>query len=213
MSGSGNDPPTRDELRAALLRVGLGPEPLAAAGLSTAQVKNVVANARSHLTDHGDALDAADNACNAAKASHDTLRRLVVAGKASQNDLADYNTSKSTLATATTRRDAALDALFAAATADLAQDQVATLNALAANASWSVPIQYRVVTRTQAGWVALRDALANERISTKLGQDPDPDCQQLLLTENATRDVANANANIDANLDNVANAWNQETDR
>lgn len=211
MSGYDNDPPTRDALRAALLRVGLGPEPLAAAGLTTGQVRAVVAGARSHLTDHGGALDAADSAYTSAKGTHDTLRRLVVAGKASQNDLASFNSNKSTLATAASRRSAALDALFTAATDDLTQAQVATISAIAAN-DWSIPIRYRTASRTQADRVALRDALANDRISTKLGEDPDSASQQLLLAANATHAVATATANLNARLAANTATWEQETD-
>jgi hypothetical protein len=68
-------------------------------------------------------------------------------------------------------------------------------------------LQYLVKARSEADWVALRDALDNERVSLKLGEDPDQASQALLATVRADPAIAAAKTNLDTKLGAVTAAW------
>ena len=101
-----------------------------------------------------------------------------------------------------------LDA-FAAAVDGLDSGKAATLATLhATGAQWDLPTQYLAGSHSEADWVNLRDALANDRIATAQHIDPDPDSHQLILSALADPNVAAANSNLANNLVGVQSAWN-----
>lgn len=199
--------PTSSELASTLIRVGLGPEQLAAAGVSPSAAETVVGNVLDHLLANPGSLDLADGAWAESKAQCARLKRLIRAGGATSEQIAAYQTAKSQYAKAGALRNAELDTLFAAATADLGADRRGTLAALRANAAWDLPIEYLVVERTEAQWVALRDCLANERTAAKVGEDPDPAAQAALAQVRSNPLVAAAKMNRDATLAVLTAAW------
>jgi hypothetical protein len=211
--GSGSDPidppppPATTEFAGVLLRVGLGAEALAAAGLTSEQTAGVVAAVEQ---EHNPAtLASRDAAFIAAKQTHDRLRRLVTSGKGTQEDVASLRTAETTLATATSNRDGYLDGLRAAGLATVSSEAAAIVNRVRVNTSWHFPTQYLVKDRTEADWVALRDALAAKRISE---QDPEEDFPQSAQTHlsavDAEAEIATAKVNLDSNIASIQTAWN-----
>ena len=95
---------------------------------------------------------------------------------------------------------------------DSAGTQRATLTQIRANRavdhSQGFPIEFQVASRTEAQWVALRDALANEKQAIKYPDTLDQDAQTLLSTTRAEGAVAAARTALDANLPAVQTAWN-----
>ena len=83
------------------------------------------------------------------------------------------------------------------------------LGTLDANKNWDKPVQYHAVNRGEPDWVALRDALANDRVSTRLGTEPNAAAHQLLATANANSAVATGSFNITNNLSALRPAWEQ----
>ena len=194
----------------ALGRVGLDAEPLAAAGVSAQQAQAVVSAARSYLAEHLEDITQANTELGAATAQVENLERVVRSGLATQQQLQGLATARATLATATAACDAALNALFAAAAQGLSAGQRATIGHIrAARAGgWDLPVKYQTVTREEAGWVALRDALSHERIAERLGQTIDPEVQQLILAENSNPAVASAATSLNSNLTTLTATWN-----
>ncbi len=68
-----------------------------------------------------------------------------------------------------------------------------------------------MVNREQTEWVAVRDALANEKIAAKLGDTPDQAAQSALSTWRANGSVSAARVSLDTNLASVTTAWNNAT--
>ncbi len=199
----------RSDLELTLYRVGLKPEFLAAAGVSPQQVSGIVSRMRTHLGRAMPALNAAEAACNIEQHEVTQLRRIVRAGKGSDQQVQDLATAKSSLAESEVERDAQLDAAFAAAAEGLEAEQIATLATLRANGQrWHLPVEYLTVERSDAEWVALRNALANDRISRRLEREPDPEQQALLAQLGAHATVAAAMQGAN-NLAAIEAAWDE----
>ena len=92
--------------------------------------------------------------------------------------------------------------------ANLSQDQQAAINTIRANAGRGLPVQYLATTRSEADWVALRDALSNDRQATDNNVDPDATSHQRLLDANATPTTITAALNLSQRLADVSNAFN-----
>jgi hypothetical protein len=202
------DPLTNGELGMALVTAGLSPKALAAAGLSESQVTALVGRARTHLTEHIQELRDADQALFSAQASHDALQRRIQSGQGNQADLTNFATAASDLASARTARQSVISDLITASVNGLAAEKTSALATLRANASWELPPQYLVVNHSESDWVALRDAVANDAISARNGNDPDPDAHTLLLQAQADPSVAASSASLQ-NLNALNLAWNQ----
>lgn len=198
---------TASELAGALARTGLTPEHLAAAGLSAQQTAGLVAAAEDHLAEAIVGLRSDDSALASAQADHDRLLDLVQSGRGSADDAADLVTARSTLAAARAAVDAELAGLLAAATEGLGQAQTAALAVLRTNAGRPVPVKYRVVERTDAEWVELRDALAHSRISQRRGEEVCDEAGNCILSADSAPAVAAAGTNLDSNLAAVTAAW------
>jgi len=200
--------PTPTELEAALMRVGVSGEALAAAGCSDADAANVGADARVFLdAARWASLQSADQEVRDAQADVDRLARLVRGGQADQEDLGAHSAAQATLASAQSTRDAMLDGLFDAAVADLEPAELTLLESMHANAARPVPLQYRVADRTDRQWTALRDALANLKTSDMCGQEPDSGCEQLVGSTDAEPAVAAAVHHLGENLAQVSTAY------
>ncbi|MEW6741435.1 MAG: hypothetical protein AB1486_01645, partial [Planctomycetota bacterium] len=118
------------DLGTTLFRIGLCPEELTAAGVSEAAVGAVVTGIADYLLDHPAALAEADQDCFSAKNEADRLTRLVRAGVASPGEVSACRDALADLASAESARQAVLEALFAAGTAELSEGQQQTLTRL-----------------------------------------------------------------------------------
>jgi hypothetical protein len=199
--------PAPAELRSALARCGLSPSVLTAAGVNAAGATTLVANVRQYLTDHPDDLRDADSSVFAAQASCDQLMRKVQQGQASLQERAGYEAALGALDSARAGRDGVLAAVQTAALANFSSAQQGVLAAIRANSRWKLPVQYLTTTRTDAQWVALRDALANDRQAAAAGVSPDPSCHQLVVGADAVPSTSAAAQNLAAHLADVAAAF------
>lgn len=203
-------PPTAAELRMAIDRVGITPESLTAAGVQPAEAAQVVTHARAHL-DAGrfSALTSSDADWQAARREVDRLEKLVRAGQASQEDLSDLAQARADIGSATAARNALLESLRRAATADLPPEQAQSLLRIEANAAPGIEVAYRVNDRTEADWVTLREAASNLRVAQKLGEEPDYTASQLITRTDAEPEVAAARSYLDTRLPQVRSAFDQ----
>ena len=201
--------PTPDplEIGATLHRVELHPEALTAAGLTPNAVTALVDDGEAYVISHASSLPLADTACSTAQAECDRLERLIQSGLHSENDPDAYGTANTSLSNVQAARQEVFDDIIAAATADLTPEVKALLATIRTNSVWEVPVAYRVVERTQAQWVELREALAQERIALANEEPVDPATQAYLAQIRANPAVANALANLQINLALNATAW------
>jgi hypothetical protein len=204
-------PVSASDLQVALLRAGLGAETLTAAGVSSQEVSTIVTNAKNELVAHPTRISEDDAAFASARASADALGRKIESGQASQQEIASYATATAALESAQSERAAALDAVFSAATVSLNQTQIGLLQKMQANRAWKMSTEFLTVDRTEAEWLGLRDALSNERIAAKYGNEANAGCQTLLSTARANQTVAAAKASMVANLATVSSAWDVAT--
>jgi len=202
--------PTSDQLAVALYQVRLDPEALTAAGVQEGQVATLVAEAETVLTAQLANLILAQADLATATNQVAQLKRAIRAGVADENAVANLATAQRNANTARSSIDAVHEAIFEAATNHLDQAIVTRLETLAANRRWDLPIQYAVNNRTEAQWVALRNALANVRICTEYGEDPDQACSTLVNTENANETIAQAASYLSTRLNNLTTAFDSE---
>jgi hypothetical protein len=201
-----------DNFKVKLIRSGLGADALAAAGVAAVSVTPVLQAAADELNAHPGTLPTADTSYTAARVESDRLRAIIQSGQASQEQIASYQTQMANLAAASGQRATALDAVFAAATANLSAPQRSALAQIRANRavdhSKEFPIEFLVLSRTEAQWVALRDALANEKQAIKYPDTLDATAQALLATARADPTVAAAIVSRTTTQDAVTASWN-----
>ena len=205
-------PLVAQQVRIALHRAGLTPQRLAAAGASPSQAQGVVAGTVEYLAAHT-GPEVLDAAAGTARAEVARLERLVRSGQSAAQDVTDLASARTTLAQAEASRDAELGALFQAATGALPEPQRKLLAAMRTNEYWTMPPEFLTIDLGEPQRVALRDALANERISTKKGEAPDPAAQALLQEIRADSTVSLAKASLDANHAMVQAAWEQAVEQ
>jgi hypothetical protein len=193
------------------IRAGLGADELAAVGVSAQQVLGVMQPLADSVNQAPSALSAADESFATARRETDRLQRLIQSGKGTQEDVSAYQTQKAALATATSSRETILENLRAAAAVGLSSGQRLALTRIRANKHWSLPTEFLVIDRSEQEWVTLRDALANERISAKIGEAPDPESQAALAILRAQETVAAAHTALESNRTAVRAAWRTAT--
>ncbi len=194
-----------------LHRTALTPEALAAAGLGEAGTMSVGGAAQLANAGLATSLRELDHAVGQARNARDAAERKIQSGKASPEEVAAFPGLEQAFAATSAARDTAVNGLFAAATEGLNSTQRATLTAIRANAHWKLPTEFLVVERTEAEWVELRAALANERIAARNEEAPNQQCQALLGTARANSAVAAAKTALDTNLTVVKQSWDTVT--
>jgi hypothetical protein len=198
---------TKGEIAVALLRAHLTPVALASAGVNASGVEDVIETAGMHLSLHASDLATADASFAAARVQVDALQRKTQSGIATQEEVAQLATAKTSLAQAEAARVSAIDALIAYATAHLSSSQRATLATIRANSGWALPTEYLAENRQQADWVLLRDALANQKISAKYSEVADSKCQGLLAVVHGSQATSSAKANKESLLATAKATW------
>ena len=210
LKDSGSDPPpppVNSVFAGVLLRVGLSADALAASGVSAQQASALVAALQAQYDPA--TLASRDQAFVEAKQSRDRLARKVRSGLGGEADVTALARAETALTSATSARDGYLGTLRAAALGTVSPTVSAALQRIRANSGWGLPTQYLVKDRTEADWVALRDALATKRISE---QDDEEEfaasAQSRLAAVDAEAEIAAAKVALDTNIAAVQTAWN-----
>lgn len=204
---------TATQINRALLatRVCLDAEALAAAGVNSNAVGTVMSALHNTATALGTPLSELDAACVTARTARNAVERKIQSGSATQQEIESLAGLEQALTTTESARDSALNSIFNSAIAGLSSEQRTTLATLRANRGWKVSTEFLVVSRAEEQWIALRDALSNERVAAKNGDTPNTACQTLLAIERANASVAAAKASLDTNLASLQQAWNSAT--
>ena len=200
--------PLPGDFKVKLLRAGLTPRALAAAGVSVNSILPTLQAAADQMNGAPTALSSADAAYATARTAADSLAAKIQSGKASQEEIASYPATKAAVEAADAARLSVLDGYFTAATASLTSNQRAVLVTIRANKALGFPEEYLVVERTEAQWLALRDALSIERQAGELPDMTSEASTQLLSTFRADPAVAFASTGVQSNLSQINSAWN-----
>lgn len=199
------------DLPVVMIRAGLDAKALAAAGVSSGSIPAVIQAANTAASEQAGALATADANYASNRATADRLQRQIQSGHGNQEAVSAYQAACTARDSAATARDTALAAVITGATAGLSSGQRSALATIRANRSWNLPLEFLVVNREQAEWVALRDALANEKIAAKVGDEPDAASQTALGVWRSNQAVAAARVSLDTNLAAITTAWNAAT--
>jgi hypothetical protein len=196
------------DLVTALYRVGLEADCLAVAGASADDTTAVVGAVKTWLAKNSTAISDADTRLMNAINSRDPLIRKVQSELGSKDDVTALVASVAEFGAATANQTTVLGSLFAAGTAGLSPNVAAILSTTRVNqTAWDLPLPYCLKDRSQEDWVALRDALDNERVSAKENESPDPDMQAYLSNVRADPVIATAQTNLNTNLGAIQTAW------
>lgn len=217
LGGGGTDPseppppPSNTEFAAVLLRIGLGADALAAAGITSEQVSALASAVEQNYS--AATMQSRDEAFVAAKQTHDRLRRVVQSGKGTAQDVTALRSAETTLASATSARESYLAGLRTAGLATVSSELATLVNRVRTNRARSsfghLPVQYLVTERSEANWVALRDALAAKRIAEQDEEETFPaSAQNHLAAVDAESEIATAKVNLDTRIAAVQTAWN-----
>lgn len=195
------------------IRIGLGADALAAAGVSGTEVATTIADFVASAPAQAGDLAAADAVFGSTRATADKLQRLIRSGQATDAEVTEYQTAKTALATIEAERQGIIDALFDAGILALPAAKTAVLAQIRANTRYrAIPISLKVVSRTDSEWLALKKALIHERVCLKEGEEVHADVVAALATWRGATPVATAKATLDANLPTVTAAWNAALD-
>lgn len=206
-------PLTGGELETTLLRTGISPQALAAAGLSGSDATGIVGRARSALAESVTALRAADQAASAAREQVDGLERRVRSGLGGPQDVADLGAARTALGSAKSTLEAQLEALRSAALSDqLSPGSLQTLSTIRGNQRWRFPTEYLCKSAQESEWLGLRRALSVQRQAQRENEEVPAAAQTTLTAWGADQAVATARANL-ANLDAVKAAWRAAIDQ
>lgn len=170
-----DDPPavTVAQLRTLVARMGLHPEIVATAGLTADQATAVIGRLRGHYADLDPDLESATSALNTATAQAESLRRKIVAGKGSADDVTARATACSQAASAAQSLATARANVMSDLSEVIGSDAVQAIATIQGNQKWTaVPMYFRVISRSQADWLSLREAIASRDTSTRVGETP-----------------------------------------
>lgn len=77
------------------------------------------------------------------------------------------------------------------------------------NKGKSVPAKYLVADRSDAEWVALREALTDQRIAARDGREANAEVRQRIAAADANAAVAAAGQRLSGDRTTVRTAWTQ----
>ncbi len=197
--------PTAAAVASTLVRCGLSAESLAAAGVDAAGATSVRAAMATKLENDGPTLSAATESLASARTALESLRKSIT-GEPSQAESAQIAQASENVAAAESTLASAVASFVEAAQSPLSAEKRATLAIVRSNASRALPAPYLVQTLSDEDAVALRDALAAERIALKQEAEVPAEAASHLATVRAIPAVAAALANTESNLAAIKSA-------
>ena len=205
-SGHNTTPIDGNRLARDLLAAGLSPKQLCASGATVAQADAawIAAAAEARLV--ASSMDAARSAIETAAMNVQRLERLVRSGRADAGDLTELAAQRSQLATQTALRDGLIADIRAEATSTLDAAIRTKLDELH-EPDLGLDAIYRVVSRDQANAVALREAIADVRVSAKHGREPSSESLDLINAAETDPAVAAAKTHMASRLALIKAEW------
>ncbi|MCE7974330.1 MAG: hypothetical protein DYG92_08425 [Leptolyngbya sp. PLA1] len=193
------------ELAGALGMSGLDARALATAQVAPAAVAGVVQDVRSHLD--GANFAAIADARHETRAALERLEASIQSGSATEQDKQSLAAARAAAAGAEAAFQTTVDAVFEAGVAGLSPTQRTSLARIRANREYRVAVRYLRAERSEAGWVALREATAAVAIAANHGANASQNA--VALTGEADEGSTAAASGLSL-LPQVRAAWNAE---
>jgi len=205
--------PTASELEILMYRLGFDPESLTAAGVESEQIEPLVGGVVDAIIADGRSVDALDNLRSNINREFQQLGRKVRTGKASVKEIKLYQERLSDKIRTNNLQEVYLDTLRTGGQVVLKPGQIEKLALLRENAQWNVPIEFRVVKRTEEDWIKLRDALTRERAALRNGEVLDAGSALLLAEARHQPETEQVQRFIDEQLDTHEAAFQAAIER
>lgn len=203
--GSRPTPDATAELAGALGACGLDAPSLAAAQVAPAAVPGVVQDVRSHL--EGANFAAIADARHETRAALERLEASIQSGSATEQEEQSVAAARTAAAGAEAAFQTALGAVFEAGVAGLSPAQRTSLARIRANREYRVAVKYLGAERSEAGWVALREATAAMAIAASHGTNASQNAVALAGEADEGSSAAASGLSL---LPQVRAAWNAE---
>ncbi len=173
-------------------------------------VAAIISAAASAASQQAATIAAADESVRTSRQTVDRLTRVVQSGAATEQQISQLASARSTFASAHASRSSALDAVFAAASAVMNQSQRRIATNIRANHAWGLAVHHRAAENmTEVQWVALRDAIGYQDGCSRLGEEVPSAATAAIAESESVTDVAAAKSSHASNAGTVATAWNQ----
>lgn len=109
----------------------------------------------------------------------------------------------------TARRQAVLDEAFGRAAAGISAGARQRLTIIRQNTRSGIPMEFAILERSEGDQVALREALAVQRIASRTGEPVSSRASAVLLIANSNSDVVAAREAVSTRLAATEQAWSQ----
>lgn len=191
-----------------LRRLELGASTLSAAGATTTETTQVVSDMDDWLGNNEGEIASASATLNSATQAWTAMRSKIQSGQATSEEIESLPSLESAKNAAQSALSSLHDEAFDAAVDGLSEAKQSLAANVRANSAWKFKPYFLVVNRTEANWIALRDALDEQRIATKYGESTSSAALAIISAALADQDVASAKVNYDSNLSSIETAWN-----
>jgi hypothetical protein len=191
----------------ALAKSGVSAETAVAAGVSSAEVADLVTRAAIHVRDTQQSTAAAEAALTSARVALRAAeaQRVHAAAEAAQ---AACVSARESLAAAEEAVSALREQFLEAALANLSAATRERLRVVLSNRKWGVPTKYLVVARTDSEWTHLREALrAVSNSSRGLSDEQIQQAQAIVSAADCDPEVAASGARLQSGLAAAAQSW------
>lgn len=185
-----------------LSEVSITPTTLAAMGATQQEVSTIVGAARALCEGEGGAFGQAHVACEQATEHLNELESRASRGGLGSEGLAQLEAARDAAAGCRSERAQILSQVESVVSSTLDQEQRAIWANIKAAKHVEVPIAQKVVSRTEAQWITVRDRLAEDRTQANIPGST----HQAAETD---FEVQVSEAAIEQHLGSVREAWNQ----
>lgn len=182
--------------------LGVTPTTLATLGASNQQVSTIVAGARGMCEGEGGAFGQAHVAWEEAATTLSRLESKAQRGDLTDQERASLESQRQTVNTLRSARDQIVGNVRTLVESTLDAQQDAGLASVRAASHINLPEPYKVLARTDAEWITLRDRLAEERTLAERGEPVGQSVE-------AEPEVQVAQAALEGRLASVRTAWRQ----
>lgn len=182
--------------------VGVTPTSLATVAATNEQVSTIVAGARGMCEGEGGAFGQAHVAHEQAAIAVSRLESKLARGGGSAQERAQLDTQRDQVAVLRSTRDEIVASVEQLVVGTLDAEQRAAWQNIRAAGHVNLPEPFKVIARTDAEWINLRDQLSEERVQAEQGQ-PVAQPREIEL------EVQVAQTALEARFASVRTAWRQ----
>jgi hypothetical protein len=197
---------TANSARAWIVRAGLDPRSLVAAGFTAQDATLIVGHAVEFLAEHTLEMREVESQLADARKALPRLENAAIAGEPAPGAAKALTQGRSLISSLEAQVRDFEAAVFAAGTNGLDQGKVARVASIKASRTSGLPLEFRLQARSDEEIVALRDALAARDIATRAGSEPS-DAASQIITSASTPDCNEAASRL-GNCAAVTTAWN-----